>query len=280
LVIGSVALLHNHSVRQVLLGLALPSVSRALGAPVHIRDFSLEMSLTTPSLNIDDIVVESAPPSRSPLLQADRLKIGLRIVSILERKWYFNNVTIDHPVLRLYVDQNGNTNLPAPGTPSGGSDIFDIGIRNLSLLQGEFYYNDSGSTLDAALRDVAIQSRFDPQSKKYSGKFRYQNGRIRFRDLNPMVHSLESDFEATPEIFTITHCIVTTGASRITVAATLKDYVHPRVTGTYEALLDSADVSQILQSAALPSGIVRLTGSAQFQSDPKKPLLKTLSMDG
>jgi translocation and assembly module TamB len=250
-------------------------VSRAVGAPVHIRDFSLEMSLITPSLNIDDIIVESAPSSQSPLLQADRLKIGLQIVSMLKRKWYFSNITIDRPVLRIYVNQAG-TNLPGHIT----SGIFDIGIRNVSLRQGEFYYNDRGSTLDAALRDVDLQSQFDPQLQRYTGRFRYANGQIRFRDLSPIVHSLESDFEATPGTFSITHCIVTTSASRVIVAATLKDYVHPGVTGTYEALLDAADLSRILHISALPSGVVRLTGSAQLQSDPYKPLLKTLSLDG
>src|SRR5262249_15649373 len=153
--------------------------------------------------------------------------------------------------------------------------IFALGIRHLLLRQGDLYYNDRKSALDAALHDVELQSHFDPQWNRYSSRLRYQNGRIRFRDLNPMVHGLESEFEARPETFAITHCTLTTAASQITVVATLNDYVHPKVKGTYQATLDAADLEQLLQSASLPSGVVRLVGSAQFQSDPNKTVLET-----
>ena len=280
LLLAFVVLLHNHSFRQRLLRMALPAVSRALGTDVHIRDFSLQLSFATPSLSIDKIVVDGPIPSQSPLLLADHLEIGLQIVSILRRKWYFSNVTIDRLILRLYVDKSGKTNLPKGGAPSNGSSVFDIGIRHVLLRQGELYYNDNESALDAALHDVEFQARFDPQSKQYSGRLSYQNGRIRFRDLNPIVHSLESEFETTPETLTIMHCTLTTGASQVRVAGTLNDYLHPRVELTYQASIDSTDIGQILQSPVLPTGVLRLVGSAQFYSVPTKTVLETLSVEG
>lgn len=280
LLVGFVVLLHNHSLRQGLLRIALPKVGRALGTDVHIRDFSLQLSLAAPSLNINNIVVDGASPAQSPLFQADHLEIGLQVVSILERKWYFNNVIMDRPVLRLNVDHDGNTNLLRRGTSRNGSSIFDLGIRHVLLSHGELYYNDRRTPLDASLRDVALQSRFDPQSERYSGRLSYQNGRIHFRDWNPLVHSLESEFEATPETFTITHCTLNIGASQVKIEATLNDFAHPKAEGTYQASLDSVDLEQILHGLPLSSGVVRLVGSAQFQSDPNKAVLQTLSLDG
>jgi len=279
LLVGFIVLLHNYSFRQSLLRIALPDVSRSLGTNVHIRDFSVYLSLAAPSLNIDNIVVDSASPDQSPLFQADHLEIGLQVVSILNRKWYFNTVIMDRPVLRLNVDQDGNTNLPH-GTSKNRSSIFDLGIRHVLLRHGELYYNDRKIPLDASLRDVLLQSRFEPQPKRYSGKLSYQNGEIRFRDWNPLVHSLESEFEATPETFTITHCTLNTGASEVKVEATLNDFAHPKAKATYQASLDSGDLEQILQGLPLSSGVVRLVGSAQFESDPNKAVLQTLSLDG
>jgi translocation and assembly module TamB len=280
LLVGFVVLLHNHSFRQSLLRIALPKVGRALGTDVHIRDFSLQLSFAAPSLSIDNIVVDGASPAQSPLFQADHIEIGLQVVSILKRKWYFNNVITDRPVLHLNVDQDGNTNLPRRGTSKNGSSIFDLGIRHVILRHGELYYNDRRTPLDASLRDVALQSRFDPQSKRYSGRLSYQNGRIHFRDWNPLVHSLESEFEATPEAFIITHCTLNTGASQVKVEATLNDFAHLKAKGTYQASLDSVDLEQILHRLPLRSGVVRLAGSAQFQSDPNRTVLQTLSLDG
>jgi translocation and assembly module TamB len=280
LIVGFIGLLHNHSFRQSLLRIALPSVGRALGTDVHIRDFSVQLSLESPSLNIDNIVVDGLSPAQSKLFQADHVAIGLRIVSILMRKWYFNDVIVDRPVLRLNVDQDGNTNLPRGETSKIGSSIFDLGIRHVLLRHGEFYYNDRKIPLEASLRDVLLQSRFDPSSKKYSGSLRYQAGRIRFRDWNPLVHSLESEFEATPETFTIAHCTLSTGSSQVKLEATLNDFAHPKVRGTYEASLDSADLEQMMHGLPLTSGVVRLVGSAQFQSDPNRAFLDTLSTEG
>src|SRR5262249_51290013 len=70
------------------------------------------------------------------------------------------------------------------------------------------------------------------------------------------------------------------GASQITATATLNDYAHPNVEGTYQATLDSVDLEPILNDAPLPSGVIRLVGSAHFQSDPTKALIESLSTEG
>jgi translocation and assembly module TamB len=276
LTIGIVALLHNQSFRQRVLGVALPAISRRLGMEVRIRDFSVHWSLATPLLSIENLVVDGAPPSR--LLSIDHAEVGIQIVSILEGKWHFNEVTIDHPVLRLHVNEDGSTNFVTGRGPS--TNVFDLGIRQLLVRQGELYYNDARRDFEATLQGMELQSRFDPQPKKYSGRLSYRNGRIRFRDWNPLVHSLETEFEATPEMLGIAHCTLITGASQITVAATLEDYAHPNLKGTYQATLDSADLQQILNDVQLPSGVIRVVGSAQFRNDPAKPPIESLSMQG
>jgi translocation and assembly module TamB len=277
LLIAIVGLLHSQSFRQRVLRIALPAISRRLGTEVRIRDFSLHPPLATPSLSIENLVVEGVPHSQ--MLSVDHIEVGLEIVSMLQRKWHFNQVTIDHPVIRLEVNEDGSTNLPSH-QPATNTNIFDLGIRHVLLRQGELYYNDRKSALEAALQDVELQSRFDPQLKKYSGRLSYRNGWIRFRDQSPTVHSLETEFEATPETLSIKNCTLTTGASQIMVAATLNDYAHPNVKGTYQATLDSADLEPILNGGSLPSGVIRLVGSAQFQSDPTKTLIENLSMEG
>jgi translocation and assembly module TamB len=262
-----------------LLRVALPKVSRALGTNIHIRDFSLQLSHAAPSLRIQNIVVDGVSPAQSPLFEADQLEIGLQIVSLLKREWHFDNVTMDHPVLRLDVDQAGNINLPQRGAPNDSS-IFDLGIRNVLLRQGELYYNDQKVPLDAWLRDVALQSRFESKSKKYSGRVSYQNGQIRFRDWNPIVHKLDSEFEATPETLIIKDCTLSTGASQFKIEATVNNFTHPEANGTYQASLDSNDIAQMLHGLPIFSGVVGLVGSAHFQSGSNETVLQALHLEG
>ena len=157
---GLVFIFHNNSFRQYVLRAANARISDALGAEVHIRDFSLRLSRVTPTLELYDVVVNGASPYQDPpLLQISRVAIGARIISIFHRKWYLADLVIDHPVLRLVVDANENTNLPKGSRSIKG--IFGVGIRRVTLRQGEIYFNDRKNVLDASLRDVELQSSFD-----------------------------------------------------------------------------------------------------------------------
>src|SRR5262249_57231621 len=103
---------------------------------------------------------------------------------------------------------------------------------------------------------------------------------IHFQNLNPLVHNLQAEFEATPDTFTLKRSTLTSGASQLNLSATLQDYVNPKVTATYQSSLDTRELRQILKDATLPLGVVRLAGSARFERDPKKPVIKTVWIDG
>ncbi len=277
-----VLLLNNASFRQYLLRIAHQRVSEAVGAEVRMRDFSVHLSWLTPSVDMYDVVVDGAAPYQNPpLLRIDRLSAGFRITSFLNRKWHLNEVVIDHPVAHIFVDENGETNLPkSKTTGQGETSIFDLGIRHVMLGQGELYYNDRKSTVEADLRHLEFQSRFETGAKRYTGGLRYQNGVIRMEDLNAVTHSMEAEFDATPAAFKLTRAAVTTGASRLTLAATVTDYANPRINATYQASLDSGELRQILDEATLPIGIVQVAGSAQYESQKDRPLLDMLRLEG
>jgi translocation and assembly module TamB len=282
LLVAAVALLHNEAFRQYLLRIAHTKLSEVAGVDLRLRDFSVHWSGISPSVDMYDVVINGeAPYTNPPLLQVDHLAVGVQIVSLLSRQWYLQDIIIDHPVVHMLVTQNGDTNLPKTKTSSNNqTSVFDLGIRHVNLGNGEIYYNDQKSLLDADLHDLQFQASFDPGPKRYSGGLGYTNGKIHFQNLNPMVHSFQTEFDATPDTFTLKRATLTSGASQVVVSATLNDYVHPKVTATYQSSLDTGELRQILREATLPVGIVKLAGSAQFQSDPNKPVLETLRLEG
>ena len=282
LLVAVVVLLHNEAFRQYLLRIVHTKLSEAAGTDLRIRDFSVHWTGTSPSVDLYDVVINGAVPYTSPpLLQADHLAVGVQIVSLLSRKWYLQDIIIDHPVVHVLVAENGDTNLPKTKTGSKSqTSVFDLGIRHVNLGQGEIYYNDQKSALDADLHDLQFQARFDPGPRRYSGGLGYTNGKIHFLNLNPMVHSFQAEFDATADTFTLKRATLMSGASQIALSATLNDYAHPKVTGTYQSSLDTGELRQILKEATLPVGIVKLAGSAQFESDPNKPVLETLRLEG
>jgi translocation and assembly module TamB len=281
LLITIIALLHNHSFRQYLLHIADSKLTEAAGVELHVRDFSVHFSGISPAADLYDVVVEGAPPrTNPPLLEVDHLAVGVQIVSLFSRKWYLKDIVIDHPVARIFVTEDGYTNLPKTKAGQRKTSVFDLGIRHVMVGQGEIYYNDQKSAIDADLHNLQFQSRFDPQAKRYSGGLKYGDGRIHFENLKPVVHSLDAEFDATPDTFTLKRATLTSGASQLALSATLNDYAQPRVTATYQSTLDTRELRQILKEATLPLGVLNLAGSARFQSDPARPLLGKLTIDG
>jgi len=282
LIVGVIGLLHTEAFRHYLLRVAHTQLSEATGIDLQIREFSVHWSGISPSVDMYNVVINGEAPYTSPaLLQVDHLVVGVRIVSLLTRKWYLQDILIDHPVVHMLVMDNGDTNLPKTKTSGKNQkSLFDLGIRHVNVGQGEIYYNDKKSRLDADFHDLQFQARFDPGPKRYSGTLGYTNGKVHFQNLNPMIHSLQAEFDATPATFTVKHATLTSGASQVAVSATQNGYVHPNVSATYQSLLDTGELRQILKEATLPLGIVKLEGSAQFQSDPNRPVLETLRLEG
>ena len=281
-VVAAVVVLRTDAFHRYILRVAQEKVSAALGTQVQARSFDLHWSGLSPTVDLYDVVVYGAPPyATPPLLQVDHIGVGVRVVSVLQRTWYLNHVAINHPVLRVFVDARGRDNLPQ--TKSSGqshTSVFDVGVRHLLLDRGEVYYNSRKSVLNADLHELTFQSTFDPPQKHYSGNIGYRNGHIQLGTYNPMPHNLEARFDATPAAFNLHHAVLTSGPSQFVLDATLDNYSQPRVQASYSALLDTGESRRITKDATLPLGVIRMAGSLHYQSEPKRPMLDTVTLAG
>ena len=279
LLIGFVELFHNDAFRQYLLRVALTKLNDKVGIEAKIRDFSVHLSGLSPTVDLYDVVIGGAAPyQETPFLKVDHLRVGIQVVSLLQRKWYLKEIALDHPVAHLFVAENGDTSLPKLKTKT--TNVFDLGVRHVMLGQGELYYNDRKTPIDAELHNFELQSSFSPVKRCYSAGLSYTDAKIRFRNLNPLVHSLEAEFDATPDTFNLKRSLLTSGASQLSLTATLRDYGHPKITGTYQSSLDTNHLRHILKDVTLPIGVVKLAGSLKFESDLDKPILEKLALDG
>ncbi|MGC2321501.1 MAG: translocation/assembly module TamB domain-containing protein [Terriglobales bacterium] len=282
IVVAIVVLLHNARFHRYMLRVAKEQASAALGARVEARDYALRWSGVSPAVDLYNVVVYGAPPySTPPLLQVDHIGLGVRVVSLLRRTWYLNDVRIEHPVVRVTVDARGRNNLPqTKNSGQSHTSVFDLAVRHVLLDRGEVYYNDQKSVLTADLHELSFQSAFDTFQQRYSGKLGYRDGHLQFGSYNPMPHDLQAQFEATPTVLTLRRATLSSGRSHLVLDAKLENYSRPRVQGTYSAVLDTGEFRRILDNPSLPAGSVQMGGSLQFQSDPKRPALQTVTLSG
>jgi translocation and assembly module TamB len=275
-------LLHSAGFHRYVLRTAERELSEQLNTQVGVRDFALRFSGISPTVELYDIAISGAPPfSNSPLLQVDHLRIGVQIVSLFHKKWYLQNVAIDHPVVHVLVAQDGANNLPhLRSSGQNQTSVFDLGVRHATLDRGEIYYNDRQNRLDADLRNVDLQSRFNSAQQRYSGTLSYRDGHLRFDQYAPVTHNLDGQFDATPSALTVVRAELAIGGSQLVLTATLQDYSHPQIQGHYEGTLDGGEFRRILENQALPGGVIRLTGGINYRYRAGRPLLDTLTMNG
>jgi translocation and assembly module TamB len=281
-VVGVVVVLKSNRVHQYILNAAEKKVTASLGTQVKVGNFSLHFSGVSPTLDLYDVTVYGAPPYPTPpLLQVDRIVVGVHVTSLLHRRWYFNSLIVDHPVARVFVDKRGTDNLPKMKS-SGGShtSVFDLGVRHARLDRGEIYYNNRKSVLNADLHNLLLQSAFKTADRSYAGTLSYSNGRLQMGNFNPIAHDLQASFIASPTEFRLQRAVLSSGRSRFALSAALSDYAHPRLQANYTALLDTVQFARIMKNPSLPAGDMRLTGALNYQSRPNQPMLDTATLQG
>jgi translocation and assembly module TamB len=282
-VIGAVAgyfYLKSSGFREFALRKIVTQVDESTGGRAQIQAFDFDLSTLTAHLY--GIVIRGTEKADAPpLLQIDKLTVGLKIKSVMRREISVSELLIDHPVMHLQVDRTGNSNVPP--TPAQNSSthtsVFDMAVGHTALSNGEINYNDRKTPLDADLHDLRADIKFELLATRYRGSISYDNGHLRYGAYAPMPHGLNASFTATPSLFRLDSAIVTVASSTIKVDGDVTNFIAPAAQGRYDVLLHSQDVAELAPSVQ-PAGEVALKGTFHYQNAGSQPLEKSIRIDG
>jgi len=279
--IGGYFVLRSHSFHRYVLAKIVEKASASTGGNVEIRSYDFRWSnLTADAYGL--IIHGTEPAGQRPLLQVDKLTVRLKILSVLHQKISLREIRVEHPVAHLLIDKQGRTNIPQPTAPkqqSSSINVFDLAVGHALLNNGEIYYNDRESSLDADGYDLRTDVTFDYLATRYRGSLSYAGGKLKYGTLAPLPHSLQTQFVATRSRFTLNPMILTLGSSRVMLRGEATNYSSPRVDGSYEILLHMADFSGMSPSAK-PSGDIALNGGIHYFSATDRPFLRNVAADG
>lgn len=275
-------LLHSSTFHAYVIRTAQQQAQDTLGVPVKIQNYVLNLSNL--SLDVYGVTVDGASPyPNPPVLQVQHAEASVRIVSIFTRKWYLNDIRVDHPVIQVFVDKNGHSNIPTPKSSNSKSNtsIFDLGIRHAVLNDGAVFVNSQPTPLALDLRNINFHSEFNPSNTQYSGQLAYSDGRIAYGTFRPLVHNLDATFDATPTTFHLNPAKISSDAAQIMLSATANNYqTSPSVQASYNVIADGEQIARLMNNPSVPAGIVRASGTAQYQSVPNQPALQSVVLHG
>ncbi len=284
ILVGAVvlALLVNSSRGHAYLINALQNkAAESLGVAVRLQNFNLH--LTTLSVDLYGLTIDGAGPhSNPPLLQVQHAEAGVRVVSVFGRDWYFDSIRLDNPVAQIFVDKNGVSNLPTfkSDNSSSNTTVFDLGIRHAVLANGAVFYNNQPSAIALDLHDVQFDAKFDKALQKYSGTLAYSDGQLNYSGTQAPPHALSVQFDATSNTLHLFSAKIQSGNTNLVLNATINHYVAPVVQAQYNAVVDGDQLAGILHNPSIPSGLVSVSGSAQYQSMAGRTALESLAVNG
>jgi len=272
--------LRSTSFREFALRKIIAQADQSSGGRTQIRAF--DFNLPTLTAHLYGIVIRGKErPEAPPLLDIDELTVGLKIRSVIRRQISLSELLIDHPVVHLQIDRNGNSNLPQTPTQNSSSptSAFELAVGHVALSNGEIDYNDHKTPLEADLHDLRTDIRFELLAKRYRGSISYNNGRIRYDEYAPLPHGFNATFTATPSLFQIESAVLTVASSAIKIAGDVTNYSAPTAQGNYDVLVHAQDVAELIPTAR-PSGDIALKGTFHYQSATDQPLLRSIRIDG
>src|ERR1700730_3597003 len=197
-VVGGYFYLKSSGFKEYALRTIVQRTNDATGGRTEIGNLDFHLSPLTARL-YSITVHGSESPDQAPLLQIDKLTVGLKIQSILHHQVFLSELLIDHPVAHVRVDREGKSNIPQspPSQTNSHTDVFDLAVRHVLLSNGQINYNDKKSSLDADLFNLGTEIRFDLLAARYRGSISYDHGQLCYSASFLIPHRLNSNLHAT-----------------------------------------------------------------------------------
>ena len=261
-----------NKVRERIIGAA----EEATGGRVEIAKFTFDWHSLTATVT-GFTLHGSEPPNGPPLLHADTLVVGLKIISVFKRDVDIALLRVESPHAFLLVARDGSTNIPNPKVPSqnnksGVETILDLAIQRFELNSGRVDVHASGK---------------QPQIEVYSAKgdnlralFTYDAGVPRYHgDLSiapllytnsgysPVLANVEATVAIEKNRIVLEQSKVISGDSELAVNGRVENFTAPVITAEYRAKISVGQLGTVMKLKSKQSGWLEANGSASYKSD-------------
>lgn len=243
---------HEYVRRQI-----IAQIEKATGGRVELGKFSFR----APSLTaqVSPLVLHGKEgEGEAPLLRIDSIKIGLRVLSFMERRVDLAAVQVDQPRLHIVMYPDGTDNLPSPAERAAGKpwseDLINLAVRQYQISNGLVDYDDREIPLNLRGEDLEIRMNYDARTPAYRGELSSGKARL-LTDLFPPVEAgVAATFSLEKQRVAFSRVRVTTQESRADLTGELRDLRAPRGQFTVKAAATAGDLVRMFGIPVEPVG--------------------------
>ncbi|HYL15435.1 MAG TPA: translocation/assembly module TamB domain-containing protein [Terriglobales bacterium] len=208
-------------------------------------------------------------PGEVPYAHVDNLVATIKIISVFEREFGFNSLTLDHPIIHIIIYPDGSTNQPTPTTSAKSpvGELFSASIRRLEVRHGELLWNNQRIPLDFTANGVFAELKYSLFRGRYQGYLRVRNVDTRLPDFRPFSSAIQAQFGLGQNQIEVGSLAWVSGHSRLEASGQVDDFRRPKFTGTYNARIDLADLASVTRISELRGGMLELGGKGSYSAD-------------
>lgn len=239
-------------------------MTRATGGRVEIGGFSYNWRNLTAEVS-QFVIHGTEPVSAPPLFQAEKIQIGLKVISVLEKKVDVSSLVVDHPQVYITISPDGSTNIPRPTIPRFNQnvieDLLDLRVRHIEIHHGVATYNTWRVPLDAVGEHLQMSLVYQPSGPRYlcaisSALMRVSSPKLR----TSAAFALDSQAELARNSIQVLRLNLVSGGMKIESKGTIVNLYSPQADFEVKAALPVAELNQILPTALESRGDLQLQG--------------------
>jgi translocation and assembly module TamB len=239
-------------------------IEQATGGRVELGSFSFSASALT--AQVDRLVLHGKESSNEPpLARVESVKIGLRILSVMERKVDLASVSVVRPQVRIVFYPNGTNNLPSPAHPGGGKvwseELLNLKVRQYDIHDGLMEYDDRKIPLDLRGDGLEIRMTYDARKPAYSGELAIREVRgVIPGELKPLQAGVSATFSMETTRVVFSRLRIAMPDARVDLTGELQNLREPRGRFTVKATAAVREVTKMFPILLEPAGTAAFDG--------------------
>jgi translocation and assembly module TamB len=247
-------------------------IEQRTGARVEMGGFHLHiLSLRAEidNLTVHGLEIEKAPP----LFHADRVDVGIRVVSFFRRRVALERLIIERPQVFVRIEKDGRSNLPGPKIHTSSrpwrETLFNLRIARLELRNGSAIFNNQGVPLAIEGQNLEFSLSYNFAANgadSYVGIVRWQNVKIAERRDVPFPFDLSAKFTLERDAFELDELVCKLPHSELDLRAELPSFSRADWKLQYRGRLSLADVRTIFRANTAPGGVADFSGQASYSA--------------
>lgn len=213
------------------------------------------------------------PASAPPLFRADKIQIGLKIISALKKQVDIASLRITKPQLYVTVAPDGATNIPSPlaGRRRGNwaDQVLNLKVQHFEARGGMIDYNFQRFPVDLGAEAIEASVVYEKSGPRYLSAISAREMRVSSaRIQGPLAFGFSSKLALEHNAIEVLDTSLWAADWKVHASGAIRDFSHPRGMLDLRATAGIKELKRIFGLPLEPAGELSFEGRATAASSP------------